>query len=157
LKILKWVIKERGKMQIYSADFRPGGQIPPEFTCDGEGRMPSLEVTDIPESAKSMALVIEDPDAPSGTFTHFTAWNIPIGEEKGVCKIANVSVKGRTSSGGIDYVPPCPPRGKHRYFFRAYALDTELTLPQGASRKELDEAIKNHLIKEAELFGTYER
>jgi len=144
-------------MRIYSNDFRSGEEIPKDLSCDGAGRMPSLEVADIPTNTKTVAAIIEDPDAPSGMYTHFLAWNIPINEGGGICKIDNLSTLGKNSSGKTDYVSPCPPSGRHRYYFRVYALDIELNLPVGSSRQELEQAMQGHVLKEAELLGTYSR
>ena len=147
-----------------------GQAIPTKFTCAGGDFNPELLIQNVPEGAKSLALIVEDPDAPSGTlapwadsastgFTHWTVWGIDpktslIKEES----MPPYSEEGETGFGRTGYGGPCPPAGKvHRYFFRLYALDTKLDLPSGASRKEFDQAMSGHVLETAELVGTYSR
>lgn len=145
--------------------FHEGGYIPVEFTCDGEDINPPIFIGHIDPKVKSLVIIVDDPDAPGGTFTHWIAWNIPpLGEiPKGVPKEGVVEapirmVQGRNDFGRIGYGGPCPPRGKpHHYHFRVYALDTELDLPAGASRKELERAMEGHVLQWGELVGLYER
>jgi len=145
--------------------FHEGGYIPAEFTCDGEDINPPIFIGHIDPKVKSLVIIVDDPDAPGGTFTHWIAWNIPpLGEiPKGVPKEGVVEapirmVQGRNDFGRIGYGGPCPPRGKpHHYHFRVYALDTELGLPAGASRKELERAMEGHVLQWGELVGLYER
>jgi len=144
-------------MQIYSKDFGSGEKIPVEFTCDGGNKMPYLEVSGVPETAKSLVLIIDDPDAPSGLWTHFISWNIPIAGGSEVLKLDNFPQMGKTSDGSVGYHGPCPPSGSHRYFFRVFALDVMLNLQNGAKREDLEIAMKYHIVKEAELLGTYSR
>lgn len=157
LKILKILSKERCIMKIETA-FSPGGQVPREFTCDGEGRLFDLKVSEIPSNTKCLALIIDDPDAPGGIFTHFIAWNIPIiGTVSGCENLVVTSRIGKNSTGSMGYEPPCPPTGEHRYFIKSYALDDLLDLKPGASREELEISMSEHVIKRAEIFGTYTR
>jgi len=144
-------------MQIYSKDFNSEGEIPKKFTCDGENKMPSLEVSGVPEAAKSLVLIIDDPDAPNGVWTHFTAWNIPVVGNGEVLPVNNFPQMGKTSDGSVGYHGPCPPSGTHRYFFRIFALDVLLNLPNGSSREELEKAIQGHILEKTEMFGTYSR
>ncbi|MFH1855453.1 MAG: YbhB/YbcL family Raf kinase inhibitor-like protein [bacterium] len=144
-------------MQIYSKDFSSGGKISKEFTCDGEDKMPSLEVSGVPEAAKSLVLIIDDPDAPNGVWTHFIAWNILIPSDEGNFEISNFPQMGKTSDGSVGYHGPCPPSGTHRYFFRIFALDVLLSLPNGSSRQDLDRATQGHILEKAEIFGAYAR
>ena len=145
--------------------FHNGEYIPVEFTCDGEDVNPPIFIGHIDPNAKSLAIIVDDPDAPMGTFTHWIAWDIPpLGEipkgvpREGVVEAPIRMVQGRNDFGRIGYGGPCPPRGRpHHYHFRVYALDTELDLPAGASRKDLERAMEGHIIQEGELVGLYER
>jgi Raf kinase inhibitor-like YbhB/YbcL family protein len=145
-------------MKITSNDFGPGGKIPSEFTCDGKGVIPNIVISEIPEISQSMVLIVEDPDAPSGIFTHYLLIDIPVSGETVECdQVVGNSIEGLSLSGRAGWVPPCPPDGTHRYFFKIYALSKMLQLDQGASRKEVEEAMKGMVIAEAELMGTYSR
>jgi len=138
--------------RLTSPDLTPGGFIPAQFTADGANVPPHLEIAGVPQGTRSLALIVEDPDAPSGDFTHWIAWNIPPGAKslRGEKVAEGANDFGRTGYGG-----PQPPSGTHRYFFRLSALDTVLQLQTGATRKELDAAIKGHVIATAELMGRY--
>jgi Raf kinase inhibitor-like YbhB/YbcL family protein len=151
-------------MQLTSSAFQQGGPIPARFTCDDENISPDLSWEDVPPEAKSFALIMHDPDAPrEGGFTHWILYNIPanvtelepnIPKEQGV---PGIGVQGKNDAGKIGYMGPCPPFGTHRYFLRVYALDTELNLRPGASLEQLQEAMRGHILDEAELMGTYAR
>ncbi len=149
----------RSKMILTSPSFGEGEGIPVKFTCDGGDVNPELRVQDVPAEAASLVLIVDDPDAPGGTFTHWTAWNIPpqtaaIGEGS----VPPQSVEGETSFGRGGYGGPCPPAGRaHRYYFKLYALDTILDLGSDANVNELRDAMNGHVIAEAELMGTYQR
>ncbi len=156
---------EKMKLEVNSV-FHEGSFIPKKYTCEGADINPPLYLAHIPSGAKSMAIIVDDPDAPIGTFTHWIAWNIPPTEQipEGIPKIGNVSkpirmIQGRNDFGRIGYGGPCPPRGHgvHHYHFKVYILDTTLNLPPGASRKELERAMKGHIIQWGELVGLYER
>ena len=143
------------KMKITSSAFQEGANIPSKFTCDGADTSPPLQIADIPSQAKSLALIVDDPDAPSGLFTHWTVWNIPpqsnvVGEGS-----APKGVQGTNDFGKSGYGGPCPPSGTHRYYFRIFALDRELELPFGAKRGRVDGALKGHVIAQGELMGRY--
>jgi len=152
--------------QIESPDFKEGGNIPRKFTCEGEDVSPLLRWTPPPQGAKSYMLIMEDPDAPMGTFVHWLAYDIPAGRHelpydaaadrglKGVMK------QGLNDFGNVGYGGPCPPRGHgvHRYFFIFKALDTTtMGLPEGASRSEIERAATGHILAEARLMGRFER
>jgi len=145
-------------MNISSPSFSQNENIPVKFTCDGEGINPRLEIFNIPEGAKSLVLIMDDPDAPAGTFTHWLLWNINSTltaiEENGV---PDGSVQGLNDTGKVGYIGPCPPNGSHRYFFKLYALDSTLDLQEGASKGDLESAISDHKIDQAEFIGLYER
>ena len=141
------------ELSVKSAVFQTNQRIPLKYTCDGEGINPPLMINGIPPEAKSLALIFEDLDAPSGIFTHWLVWNIsPQGK---IQENSIPGVQGTNSSRRISYASPCPPSGTHHYVFRAYALDTELELEEGASRQELEQAIQNHVITEGNLIGLY--
>ena len=145
------------KMKITSSAFQEGANIPSKFTCDGADTSPPLQIADIPSEAKSLALVVDDPDAPGGLFTHWTIWNIPpqtsaVGEGS-----APKGVQGTNDFGKSGYGGPCPPSGTHRYYFRIFALDRELDLPSGAKRGQVDAAMKGHVVAQGELVGRYSR
>ena len=147
------ILGEVSNMKILSV-FGNNGMIPSEYTCDGSNIAPKIEINDVPKNAKSIAIIVDDPDAPGGSFVHWVLWNIPadsaeIGENSGV--------KGRNDFGRLGYGGPCPPSGSHRYFFRAYSLDSILSLREGSTRKELEKAMKGHIIAEGVLMGKYSR
>lgn len=145
-------------MKISSDAFLNNGALPAKFTADGEKINPRLMIDGVPQAARSLMLVVDDPDAPSGTFTHWTVWNI----DPAVAEIAENSVpagavQGITSDGEPGYVPPAPPSGTHRYYFKIYALDTKLDLRESAGISELMSAVKGHIVDKAELMGSYGR
>jgi Raf kinase inhibitor-like YbhB/YbcL family protein len=145
------------KMKITSSAFQQGANIPSKFTCDGADTSPPLQIADVPSGAKSLALIVDDPDAPSGLFTHWTVWNISpqtstIGEGS-----SPKGVQGTNDFGKSGYGGPCPPSGTHRYYFKIFALDREPDLPIGAKRGQLDAAMKGHVVAEGELMGRYSR
>lgn len=147
-----------GLMEIKSSAFEHNGEIPSKYTCDGENINPPLSIADVPEGAKSLVLVVEDPDAPSGTFTHWTVWNIsPQAMEISENSVPEEAVEGKTDFGKVGYGGPCPPSGTHRYFFKAYALDTTLDLARGAAKSELTQAVEGHVLGSAELIGLFAR
>lgn len=144
-------------MIVTSPAFHQGGDIPPKFTCDGADTSPPLQIGGIPLDAKSLVLIADDPDAPSGVFTHWLVWNIPpqtnsVGEGS-----APKGVHGTNDFGKPGYGAPCPPSGAHRYYFRFFALDRELVLPPRAKRSQLEAAMKGHVIGQGELMGHYAR
>lgn len=145
-------------MQITSPVFSQNTAIPPLYTCDAKGINPPLSFSDIPKDAKSLALIVDDPDAPIGTFVHWVAYNIPVStvqieEGKGIPG----SVIGKNGIGKENFVAPCPPNGQHRYLFKLYALDTVVSLGPSASKDELLEAMKSHVVDQAQLVGVYKR
>ena len=143
------------KMKITSSAFQEGGNIPSKFTCDGGDTSPPLQIAEIPSGAKSLALVVDDPDAPSGLFTHWIVWNISPQTNAIAEGSAPKGVHGTSDFGKSGYGGPCPPSGTHRYYFKIFALDRELNLPAGAKRNQLDAAMKGHVVAEGELKGRY--
>jgi Raf kinase inhibitor-like YbhB/YbcL family protein len=145
---------------LSSPAFVAGGDIPRPFTCDGDDIPPQLVWSGAPKDVASLALIMDDPDAPKGTFTHWIVFDIPANRTDlptGAPSDA-VGVSGRNSRGKTGYMGPCPPSGTHRYFFRLFALDVKtLGLPSGASREQVEEAIAAHTVATAELMGRYGR
>lgn len=145
-----------GAFAISSPAFQNGLPIPRKYSLHGGNAAPPLRFADVPAAAKSLAVIADDPDSPTGLWTHWLVWNIPAqtsslsGE-----KLPAGAVLGKNSFGNVRYDGPAPPNGTHRYFFRVYALDTMLPLPPGASRGELDAAMAGHVIGHAECFGVF--
>ena len=145
------------EMKLTSSAFQNNGAIPSEFTCDSSDVSPPLSISDAPANAKSLALIMDDPDAPVGTWDHWVVFNIrPSTREMTKGNEPN-GVAGENSWGRTGYGGPCPPSGTHRYFFKLYALDTMLNLPQDTAKKELEKAMQGHIIAKAELMGSYKR
>jgi len=150
-------------MEMKSRAFSPGDLIPSTHTCDGKDSSPPLSWSNPPEGTKSFALVVEDPDAPGGTWVHWVVWNIPGNEgglEEDVAKAAslpNGARQGTTDFRRIGYGGPCPPSGTHRYFFRLYALDTALDLPSSTTSNDLEKTMQGHILARAETMGKYRR
>jgi Raf kinase inhibitor-like YbhB/YbcL family protein len=145
------------KMKITSSAFHEGGNIPPKFSCDGADTSPPLQISDVPSEAKSLVLIVDDPDAPSGLFTHWAVWNISPQTSTIAEGSTPKGVQGTNDFGKSGYGGPCPPSGTHRYYFKIFALDRELDLPFGAKRGQLDAALKGHVIAQGELMGRYSR
>jgi Raf kinase inhibitor-like YbhB/YbcL family protein len=143
---------------LSSDAFEQGTPIPTRHTCEGEDLSPDLSWSGVSEDARSLALVCDDPDAPSGTFTHWLAWGIDPGSG-GLGEGEAAPVEGQNGFGTTGYRGPCPPpgHGPHRYFFRLHVLDAELDLAAGSSREELEAALEGHILASGELMGTYER
>lgn len=148
---------------VSSSAFPEGGKIPRRYTCDGEDISPPLEWRDPPEGTKALALIMDDPDAPRGTWLHWLLFDLP-GAARSIAesvparaKLENGGTHGKNSWGRSDYGGPCPPAGTHRYFFRLYALREPLGLPAGASVEQVRRAMEGHILSEAELMGTYGR
>ena len=151
-------------MQLTSSAFQSGGNIPKQFTCEGSDISPELTWSGAPAGAKSLALIVHDPDAPrAGGWYHWVAYNIPVG----VSRISENAPKqqelpgggtqGRNDFGNIGYGGPCPPSGNHRYLFRLYALDTELKLKPDATAKDIEKAIQGHILAQTEIMGKYQK
>ena len=144
-------------MRITSPAFKHEGMIPSKYTCDGRDISPPLKFEDVPKAAASLAVVMDDPDAPAGTFDHWVVWNIPPGTTSVEEGREPQGVQGRTSFGRTGYGGPCPPRGVHRYFFKLYALDAMMNLPAGSRKRDLEQALGGHVIEQAVLMGKYSR
>jgi len=146
-------------MKIFSCAFEHGGRIPDRHTCKGEGISPSFSIEDIHEDAETLAIIVDDLDAPMGIWVHWLMWNITAEDElkleEGV--IPPGAVQGKNSSGKIGYHGPCPPSGTHRYYFKLYALDKKLKLREGATKEDLLAAMEGHILERATLVGLYGR
>ena len=157
LAVIASFAAEGAKMKITSSAFQEGGNIPSKFTCDGSDISPPLQITGVPLEAKSLVLIADDPDAPSGLFTHWLIWNIPPQTNSISEGSAPKGVHGTNDFGKPDYKGPCPPSGTHRYSFKIYALDRELDLRGGAKRSQLDAAMKGHVVAQGVIVGRYAR
>ena len=144
-------------MKLTSLAFGNNGAIPSEFTCDGADISPSLTISEVPNNAKSLALIMDDPDAPVETFVHWVVWNIPPNSKEIKRGAEPDGMQGKTDFRKLGYGGPCPPSGTHRYFFKLYALDTTLNLPQGSTKKDLERAMQGHIIEKTQLIGMYRR
>ena len=145
-------------MKLTSTAFGSEEVIPKEFTCDGKKMHPPFMISGLPEGTKSLAMIVDDPDAPMGTFTHWVIWNIdPATREIAAGEIPPKSQEGTNSAGEIGFTPPCPPSGSHRYFFTLFAVDTTIGLDGKATKAELEAAMKGHIIEQTNLIGSYGR
>ena len=145
-------------LRITSPAFHDTKAIPPRCTADGLDVSPQLSIEGVPEGTQSLALIVDDPDAPNGTWVHWVLWNIPPSTtmiEEGTVPVGSTS--GRNSWGKTGYGGPSPPSGTHRYFFKLYALDNELDLPPTADKAALERAMAGHILGTAQLMGTYSR
>jgi len=154
--------KER--MQLTSTAFAEGAAIPAKHTCDAEDISPPLKWTGVPADTKSLVLIVDDPDAPVGTWVHWVLYDLPATASElaeGVAKsqyLPNGAKQGLNDFKRLGYGGPCPPPGKpHRYFFKLYALDTALDLKPGLTKKDLEAAMEKHILAQAQLMGTYQR
>ena len=144
------------ELVVKSPSFQPNTPIPKKYSCDGENMNPPLTIEGVPKESKSLALIVDDPDAPRGTFDHWVVWDIP----PSTTKIAEHSVPGTEGLNGArqkGFMGPCPPSGTHRYFFKVYALDTALKLGAKTTKRDLEKAIQNHILGKGELIGLYHR
>jgi len=144
-----------GKLIVTSPAFGDKSRIPSKYTCDGDDVNPPIMIEGIPEAAESLVLIVDDPDAPRGTWDHWIVWNIP---PKGKLEEDSVpGTEGMNDSGRQSYSGPCPPSGTHRYFFKVYALDTKLNLPTNSRKRDVERAMKGHILAEGQLVGLYSR
>lgn len=150
-------------MLLTSPVFTNERAIPKQYTCDGGDMNPELKISAVPEQAKSLVLIMNDPDAPAGTWTHWLVWNLPPDTEtiaegaSDAKKLPAGAVEGTTSFGKVGWGGPCPHDGEHRYYFKLFALDTMLDLPESTTEQELTQAINGHILDQAELMGRYQR
>ncbi|MBI2613366.1 MAG: YbhB/YbcL family Raf kinase inhibitor-like protein [Candidatus Levybacteria bacterium] len=143
-------------MKIVSSAFENNAKIPAKYTCDGENINPPLSFFDVPRDAKSLVLIMDDPDAPSKTWVHWVVYNIdPKTKEILENSVPKGAVLGITDFGKPGYGGPCPPSGVHRYFFKLYALDSLLDLPQESTKTQIGEVMQGHIIDKTQLIGLY--
>ena len=155
-------------LRFTSAPFDPSDSIPRKYTCEGDDVSPALEWTGVPDGTESLALLVDDPDAPGQTFTHWVLFNLPA-DTTHLPQAVDIGAEfageqpepqeGTNDFGDVGYGGPCPPPGDgpHRYFVRLYALDTTLDLDRGASRAEVADALRGHVLTRTDRVGTYER
>jgi Raf kinase inhibitor-like YbhB/YbcL family protein len=143
------------ELSITSPAFENNGFIPMRYTCDGEDVNPPLKISGIPGGTQSLVLIVDDPDAPMGTWDHWVVWNIKPSE-----KIEENSVPGTEGLNSFNkhsYGGPCPPSGMHRYYFKVYALDTKLNLNPNSRKKDVEKAMEGHVLAKGEIIGRYRR
>lgn len=144
-------------MKISIAAFENNGRIPKQYTADGKNISPRIDIVDVPTEAKSLALIVDDPDAPKGTFVHWLVWNLPISLTE-ITENHHSAFQGTNGFGDINWRGPSPPPGKqHRYFFKLYALDTFLNVAPGSTKTELESAMEGHIVAKSEWIGIYSR
>ena len=151
------------EIKITSSAFEDGGLIPAKYTCDGADVSPPLQWDAVPEGTKSIALICDDPDAPMGTWVHWVLFNLP-SDAKELAEnipteetLPNGAKQGVNDFGRVGYGGPCPPGGTHRYFFKIYALDTEVGLQAGADKRRLLKTMEGHILEQGLLVGKYKR
>jgi Raf kinase inhibitor-like YbhB/YbcL family protein len=145
--------KEKGNLVVSSPVFDNEGEIPSRYTCDGDNINPPLVVDQIPKDTVSLAIIMEDPDAPDGTFDHWLVWNVP--PKPVISENSNPGINGVNGKGKTGYHGPCPPSGTHRYYFHVYALDTSFDLSPQTDKKVLRQLIEPHILAEGNLLGMY--
>jgi Raf kinase inhibitor-like YbhB/YbcL family protein len=154
---------EKRSLRVTSEAFAEGGLIPAEYTCAGANVSPPLKWGDVPAETKSLALVVDDPDAPRGTWVHWVVYNLPAATKALPASIAAESElpgggrQGRNDFGQLGYGGPCPPSGTHRYYFKLYALNVAPDLPPGATKQDLLRAMYGHILDEGQLIGKFKR
>ena len=154
-------------LKVTSSAFEQGGSIPSQYTCEGKDTSPPLAWSGLPDNAKSVAMIVDDPDAPDPAkpqrvYVHWVVYNIPtqttsLPENASKAGMPSGAVQGKNDWGNAAYGGPCPPIGRHRYFFKLYALDTILTGLSGATKADVEKAMKGHIVDSGELIGTYQK
>lgn len=144
-------------LKISSSVFENNSYIPKKYTCDGDGINPPLEISGIPEETKSLVLIVDDPDAPSGVWDHWVKFNISTNTAKIEEGNENFGISGRGTEGSLSYKGPCPPFGTHHYVFHLYALDINLSLLEGVTKKEVISNMIGHILEQTEIVGLYKR
>lgn len=150
-------------MTLTSPAFTEGGKIPSKYTCEGENVNPELNISGVPENAKSLVLIMDDPDVPEFVrkekmFDHWVVYNIPPTTTRIPENSQPQGTPGKNTSGDLNYYGPCPPDREHRYYFKLYALNNDLSsLPKGASKKDVEQAMQGHVVAKAQLMGRYEK
>jgi Raf kinase inhibitor-like YbhB/YbcL family protein len=147
--------KTHGKLYLTSPAFQQGERIPTRYTCDGENISPPMEIRNLPKYTESLVIIVEDPDAPRGIWTHWLVWNVPpmnLIEEGEV-----PGIQGTNDFGKLHYEGPCPPQGTHHYYFKVYALDVMLHIKEGTGKQGLLRVMGPHVLATGELMGVYNR
>ncbi len=144
-------------MKLSSPDFSHNERMPSYLTCDGQDVSPELNIAGVPRNAKSLVLIMDDPDAPRGTWTHWVVFNMPPETTRIAKGNEPEGIQGITDFRSLGYGGPCPPSGTHRYFFKVYALSSTLALKEGATKHQVLQAMEGNIIAQAELVGLYER
>lgn len=149
-------------MKLTSSVFQPNSSIPPKYTCDGQDVNPSLTISAVPAGAKSLVLIIEDPDVPKhiradGMWDHWIVFNVLPDTSDILEGQEPMGTHGRGTARNLKYHGPCPPDREHRYFFKLYALDAMLDLPEGATKTQVEETMEGHVLEQADLIGQYAR
>lgn len=158
--ILLFGIKNTMALELFSTKFNQGQSIPKVYTCDGSNISPPLSWKDIPAGTKSLVLIMEDPDAPSGTWDHWVLYNIPpttTSLEENLTTLPAGALQGKNSWNHTSYGGPCPPDAEHRYFFKLYAVNKVLPNQGGLSKQAIEQALKDHVLASAELMARYQR
>jgi len=145
-------------LKLSSPAFQENTEIPGKYTCKGENINPALNITGIPKGTKTLALIVDDPDAPRGTWVHWVVWNIPA-ETKTITEdnVPSGARQGLNNFNRQEYGGPCPPSGTHRYMFKLYALDAALVLKENSKKEDVEKAMQGHLLAQARLMGLYTR
>ena len=143
------------QMAVRSPVFAHNGPIPSKYTCQGDDINPPLVISNIPQGAKTLALIVDDPDAPMGMWVHWVVFNIALTSE--IAEDSIPGLQGINDFRRMDYGGPCPPSGTHRYFHKVYALDTALSLKEGITKKKLEAAMEGHILAQAQLIGLYKK
>ncbi|MBI3624398.1 YbhB/YbcL family Raf kinase inhibitor-like protein [Candidatus Saccharibacteria bacterium] len=147
-----------GQLRLSSSAFKDGASIPVKYTCKGDNVSPAFRIDGVPEKTLSLALIMHDPDAPSGDFLHWTVWNInPATSQITENSLPAGAVQGLTDFGQASYGGPCPPSGTHHYHFDLYTLDTQLGLKSGATVAELRQHMQNHILVKTTLIGLFSK
>jgi Raf kinase inhibitor-like YbhB/YbcL family protein len=144
------------KLSVESSTFENNQLIPTKYTCDGDDISPPLTIEGVPEGTKTLALIVDDPDCPTGTWDHWIVWNIPATTSK-IAENTAPGTEGLNDFRKRVYGGPCPPSGTHRYFFKVYALDVKLDLSPTSRKRDVEKAMQGHVLAEGELVGLYRR
>jgi|TARA_Y100000310_G_scaffold345227_1_gene462921 hypothetical protein len=150
-------VEKMPELKLTSPAFEDNGNIPSKYTCQGDGINPPLNIEGIPENAESLILMMDDPDAPAGTWGHWIVFNIPKVSNIDENSVPDGAVQGKNSWGNNNYGGPCPPSGTHRYMFKLYALDTKLELDESSDKKGVESAMQGHILAETRLVGLYSK
>jgi len=149
-------------MKLSSSAFKEGESIPSKYTCDGKNINPPLEISEVPKEAKSLVLIMDDPDVPAFVrkdrmFVHWVVFDIPVSVHSITENSSPQGKKGINTEGELGYYGPCPPDKEHRYFFKLYALDTFLNLSEGSTKEDVEKKMQGHIIAQTQLMGRYNR